>query len=323
MNERHDDKRPVEVSVIVLTYRQASTIGRAIESVLAQKTDFEYEIILSDDCSPDITGEICRSYADRFPDRIRLVERSENVGVVEGYFDCLSKARGRFVADCAGDDYWMGNDRLQSLYDMIANDDTVSLAHGDWVELNAESGEISDPFGGERRYEPLSDGRSVLNRLFAHEHPVAVHLSTALYRRSIVEEALASTPSLVHNPSYGCEDFPVMAALLSHGKAAYLHRPVLVYRVGGASVSNPAKLHRYFTFYEQTAQCTSELAIHYGIDKTVIAGFGRERIKLLMSVACRLHDRELFERVEALCSLYGDRGGWKTGLRRLYMKMTT
>lgn len=83
-----------KVSVIVCTYNQEQTIARSLESILTQKTDFPYEIILADDCSSDSTPEICADYARRYPDIIRPFLNKRNKGVVDNYFDCVEACRG-------------------------------------------------------------------------------------------------------------------------------------------------------------------------------------------------------------------------------------
>ena len=62
-----------KVSVIVCTYNQEGTIGAALDSILAQKTDFDFEIVVADDCSADRTPAICREYAARYPGKVRAI----------------------------------------------------------------------------------------------------------------------------------------------------------------------------------------------------------------------------------------------------------
>ena len=73
------------VSVCMTAYNHAPYIGRAIEGVLSQRTTFAVELVLSDDCSPDGTGAICRDYAACYPDRIRLLTGDVNVGMRANY----------------------------------------------------------------------------------------------------------------------------------------------------------------------------------------------------------------------------------------------
>lgn len=97
------------------TYNHAPYIARAIESVLAQRTSFAVELLLGEDCSSDSTPDICRSYAARYPDRIRLVTSEHNVGMRANYRRTIEACRGRYVAICDGDDWWCDPEKLDRL----------------------------------------------------------------------------------------------------------------------------------------------------------------------------------------------------------------
>ena len=70
----------IKVSVCIVTYNQANFIGRAIESALNQKTNFEFEILVGDDCSTDGTQDIIKQYAQQYPNRVIPVLQSKNLG---------------------------------------------------------------------------------------------------------------------------------------------------------------------------------------------------------------------------------------------------
>ena len=80
----------MKVSVIVLSYNSAATIGRALDSIISQKRDFDMEIIVGDDASVDDTRDIVEQYA-RKADGVafRLMFAEENRGVQANYYDCI------------------------------------------------------------------------------------------------------------------------------------------------------------------------------------------------------------------------------------------
>ncbi|WET12362.1 glycosyltransferase [Pseudomonas sp. D3] len=98
----------VIVSVVCTTYNQREYIVEAIESFLAQKLNVPYEIIIHDDASTDGTREILSSYAEQYPQIIRVVQQNQNIySTGKRVFDvALSYARGAFIAPCEGDDFW-------------------------------------------------------------------------------------------------------------------------------------------------------------------------------------------------------------------------
>lgn len=123
-------EREIAVSVIMLAYNQEAYIAQAIESVLAQQTGFRYELLIGDDASPDGTGEIAEDYACRYPDRIRVFRRPENLGASRNAYELLCQAQGRYLAFCEGDDYWTAPDKLAVQYAFLEeHPDLIGCTH--------------------------------------------------------------------------------------------------------------------------------------------------------------------------------------------------
>jgi glycosyltransferase involved in cell wall biosynthesis len=95
-----------------------------------QKTNFRYEIIIGEDYSSDNTRQIISEYCQRYPDLIQMVISDSNVGIVRNYNRILEKARGKYIAICDGDDYWIDPLKLQKQVDFLeANNDFVICCH--------------------------------------------------------------------------------------------------------------------------------------------------------------------------------------------------
>ncbi len=108
-------KRPL-VSVHMQTYNHDRFIRQAIEGVVMQEADFEYELIVSDDCSKDRTLEICLQCQKEHPDKIRVLWARENVCRkmrLANVNRCVIRCRGKYIAWCEGDDYWTDPKKLQ------------------------------------------------------------------------------------------------------------------------------------------------------------------------------------------------------------------
>lgn len=112
-------KHPV-VSVSMITYNHEPYIRQAIEGVMMQKTDFEFELIIGEDCSQDKTREICFEYQKKYPDKIRVLWWHENVSKLGGNGRrTRAHCRGEFIALCEGDDYWIDPQKLQKQVDAM------------------------------------------------------------------------------------------------------------------------------------------------------------------------------------------------------------
>jgi glycosyltransferase involved in cell wall biosynthesis len=103
----------MKVSVCMPAYNHAPFIAQAINSVLMQQTDFEYELIIGEDCSTDNTRDIVVDYKRKYPDKIRLLLNENNIGMQHNSLQILQAASGEYIAMLEGDDYWTSPHKLQ------------------------------------------------------------------------------------------------------------------------------------------------------------------------------------------------------------------
>jgi glycosyltransferase involved in cell wall biosynthesis len=136
-----------EISVRIITYQHAPYIREAIESVLMQKVDVPWEIIIGDDESTDGTREICIEYAKKYPDLIRLFlhKRENNIKILNNPSHIFQwsynsyNLRGKFVAACSGDDYWTDEQKLAKQYKFMVNNPSFSYTYHDFVRFYVDS----------------------------------------------------------------------------------------------------------------------------------------------------------------------------------------
>ena len=108
----------VKVSICCLTFNHEKYIDRCLKSLLMQKTDFKFEIIIHDDASTDRTIEIIKTYAQQYPDIIKVIVEEENQYTIGGISHIYCSriypyAQGKYVAYCEGDDFWTDPLKLQ------------------------------------------------------------------------------------------------------------------------------------------------------------------------------------------------------------------
>lgn len=111
--------RKVKVSVLSIAYNHSKYIEQALQSMLQQETNFDYEIIIGDDCSTDDTPNIIRRISKQYPDRIIPVLRDRNIGIQNNLIDIFTRASGEYIALCEGDDYWIDSKKLQRQVDFL------------------------------------------------------------------------------------------------------------------------------------------------------------------------------------------------------------
>lgn len=134
----------VGVCVIMLTYNHAPYLAEAIEGVLNQKTDFDTELIICNDCSPDSSDDVIRPLAEMYPDRIRYFRYEKNIGFEENQRFAFQKCRGKYVAYCEGDDYWTDPNKLQFQFDFLENNPEFVMTTARTKAYMQNSGELLD-----------------------------------------------------------------------------------------------------------------------------------------------------------------------------------
>lgn len=110
----------IQLSVCLITYNQVRYLEDAILSVLAQKVDVDWELIVSDDCSNDGTQDIIRKYAALHPQRIRPIIHDKNLGPFVHLIQLLGAATGEYVGYLEGDDRYTDETKLQTQIDYLA-----------------------------------------------------------------------------------------------------------------------------------------------------------------------------------------------------------
>lgn len=238
----------MDISVIVLTFNQEKTIGRALDSVLSQITDADFEIIVGDDASTDSTGEICEKYQKAYPDKIRYIRREKNLGVVKNYFDCVAKARGKYIADCAGDDYWSDPEKLERQFKFLETHPEVALVSGEWRSHNVITNEISIV---DNAALPGEYGKENMVDMFTSR--MVVNLCASLYRKEFVLEMMAAHPEIMMPTDFKFEDLQVLLTCATKGKIVVLPGVVHHYSVGHESLSHPKSCLQRFLYSSRTS----------------------------------------------------------------------
>ena len=93
----------MKLSVHILTYNSDKFISKCLDSIIKQKTTFQFDIVIGDDASSDKTVKIINSYINKH-DKIKLKIHDSNLGVLNNFIDTLQRCNGKYIFDIAGDD---------------------------------------------------------------------------------------------------------------------------------------------------------------------------------------------------------------------------
>ncbi len=115
---KQKERYECEVSVCMISYFHEAYIAQALESVLSQKTSFEYEIVICDDCSKDKTQEIIKEYAEKYS-CIKYYFNEKNLGLTRNVFQAKCLCKGKYFVMLSGDDYWIDENKLQQQFEYL------------------------------------------------------------------------------------------------------------------------------------------------------------------------------------------------------------
>jgi glycosyltransferase involved in cell wall biosynthesis len=228
-------RRTPLVSVCIVTYNQASYIGAALDSALAQETDFDYEIIVGDDCSTDGTRAVLEAYQRDHPGQIRLhlhEEHYEGIPARKNMLTNLRAARGRYVALLDGDDYWISTDKLQRQARLMEERPEVVFSfHDARVVRNVEPGEPAWATGCVLGDAVARASRTVSLHELLPPDKCSVPAPSVMYRRALFEPV---PPWFQHVLS---ADRAMQLHLVQQGAAYYHHDLLAVWRKHSRSLT--------------------------------------------------------------------------------------
>ncbi len=183
-----------------------------------QKTNFNYEILIGEDCSTDNTKKIIERYINQYPDKIRIITSEKNVGARENVLRLFEQSRGKYIAECEGDDYWIDPFKLQKQIDYLEENPgcTMCFHAADIVQGSKKS--IVE------KIKPYS-----VNQISPVEDIITggggfCPTASLVYPKKIMQ----NPPAFYLTAHVG--DYPIQLYLASQGYAYYFHDCMSVYR---------------------------------------------------------------------------------------------
>ncbi len=135
-------EKQIDVSVIVPVYNHERYVAKALDSILAQRTHYTYEILIGEDCSTDGSRAIVEEYAKAHPEIIKAFCREKNMGATRNGYDLYMKTQGRYIALLEGDDYWCHEEKLDRQISFLdSHSGYIGVAHN-FQEIDANDASI-------------------------------------------------------------------------------------------------------------------------------------------------------------------------------------
>lgn len=263
-----------KVSVCLITYGQEEFIEQAINSVLMQKCDFDLEVILANDCSPDNTDIIIQNILQNHPNSsvVKYIRHEKNIGMMSNFIFAIQQCKGKYVAICEGDDYWIDENKLQKQINCLENNPQYSLCFHD-VNVIEDNKKL-------RQYVNKNETVFQTKDLFERHFIPTV---------SIVFRNIIQFPNWLYSVQSGDKALLLLASL--KGDFKYLPEVLAAYRIHGGGISkthygvkkvyDTANLLNFFnadTSFKYTKDCHS--ALLYEIETHVIPHYSISNFKI-------------------------------------------
>jgi len=253
----------MKVSVCIITYNHERFIEQAINSVLMQRTNFDYEIVIGEDCSTDNTGLICKKYAELYPDKIRLLQNDKNLGMIENFKRTLYACKGEYVALLEGDDYWTDELKLQKQVDFLeSNRDYAVVFHNAeiLIEKTGEkyigySDEATKPF-----MIKTPNPTTTLQEIAAGNY---IYTATSLFRNNLYNKLPTWFSS-----ELPAADWPLHVINAHYGKIFFMDEVMAVYRIHNLGVWSSMN---HIEMLEKAAKLFEIVYEHLKIKSTLVS----------------------------------------------------
>lgn len=161
------------LSVFILVYNHAEYLKECIDNILNQKTDFNYDIVVGEDCSKDNSREILLDYQKLYPGKFKLLLYPHNIGAVQNQNEVYRNCLGKYIAICEGDDYWTDPLKLQKQVDFLEANPDYSI-HSGHAQLLQE-GQLTDIVGNSHKKQTYT-----IDDFFAKNHLITC---TVMFRQ--------------------------------------------------------------------------------------------------------------------------------------------
>lgn len=307
-------------SIVVTTYNQEDSLPATLDSLVSQKTTFMYEIVVGEDCSTDGTRTVLMDYAKRYPEIIRPILNGTNLGILSNYISTLSQCKGKYIAGCAGDDFWNDSEKLQLQVDIMEKYSEIGLVYTD---VNIDSVTT-----GERFVRKCQDPhKELFTQLLLG---CFITAPTVCYRSELLKYVDYNKFAKL---GFTMEDYPTWLTFSLHTKFYHLQRPTVTYRIDRGYINdaklvslhacefdeNTTKIRLFFRneYPEKTALTESEiLDAHYQLCYS--AGINMNDRKFTLKYASMIHEKNNY--VHRL--VFISRSHVLFGLYQLYRKFT-
>lgn len=246
----------MKVSVLMPTYNHEKYISQAIESFINQKTTFQKELLINDDCSTDSTLSIAETYQKKYPDLIKIFKQKKNMGLLYGYKVLTDNATGKYLAILESDDYWTDEFKLQKQVDFLEQNHDYGLIGTDFIKVDENNNTITTTY---KSFHNDLKGDWYSHFLLVQE----LGAVTVCFVKELFDKYCNIDEYISLN--FKTFDYPVWLSIAKHSKCKYLNEVTAAYRILSTSISNNGSFEKRINFQDSVTNIQNYIVEKYGL----------------------------------------------------------
>lgn len=276
-------------SVAVITYNQEKYISQTLDSILNQEHDYKYEIVVGEDCSTDNTKKIIEEYVEKYPDIIKPLYNNPNKGLINNYFNVIAHCKGKYIMQCAGDDYWLPGKVTRQIEFMESNLD-VGMCYSKARVWNENK----------QKFEKNISGSAIKSFEFLLTNGNSIPALTVCLRSNIVKNYICEIKPQEKN--WLMEDYPMWLYFSHESKIKFFDKETAVYRVLEDSASHSTDINKMIKFEESVYDIRQFYNQKFGLNLELKVNYPFITSQLLNKLSEK-YEKKLAKDVRLICKM--------------------
>ena len=272
------------LSVHLITFNNKHHLDDTLQSILMQEVDFDFEIVVGDDCSTDGTYELLQRYSKDHPKLFNIQQNANRLGILKNYKTTLDRCKGAYIFDIAGDDFLKEKYSLQKMVNLFCQYPETGFIDSGYDRLN----EVDSSYYNYSNKTMIKANKEAYKKelLLGKIAPIG-----HCFRRDKLYEHVDFKAYI--DQGVGIEDYPILVNMAMHTNFKRIDESLLVYRVHEKSYSHNKELDKIIARKEEMRALFDQFSKSYSFSGDLQKEYYLNHHKQLLFYAGYFENKEL------------------------------
>jgi len=274
----------IELSILLITFNNEKYIEETLLSIIKQKVDFNYEIVVGEDCSTDNTLKILNQFDNKFPNLFKIKKNESQLGILRNFKATLDRCEGQYIFNLAGDDLLNNDYAFQKMVRTLKSNKNLGFVDTGFDKIYKEDSRLNH-FSNRKIIEAPQDyykKQLLLGRLT----PIGV-----CFNKKHLYEFVDFDTYL--NMNITIDDYPILVDLVMNTSFTTINESLHIYRVHNQSYSHTKSFENHYFLKNQMKNLFGYFASKYKYDKNLINTFNNNYYKELLFLCGYFEEKEI------------------------------